>query len=363
VGGALAVVGGTVGTAAGAVGLTSVATAAATTAGATAVGTIATTGIVGAATTTSGAKKMSEAKNIIDSAESRYKDKKLEVDKAEKKVNNELAYLGELKLEIWQGFNQFYDVITKIKNCKILKGEAKDESLKISKEELDNLKSLSFKAIELLGASAGSLGAGALAGLAAYGGTMAVGTASTGAAIAGLSGVAATNATLAALGGGSLAAGGLGMAGGTVVLGGLVAAPALVIGGIFLAIKGNSSLEKAHEVSDKADKAVTQMNLSVTIIKDISMTVNSVYKELKLLNDNFKITLDRLKGIVSEKQDFNNFTVEEVKITETSVLVIKILKKLTTTDLLIKKGDEQVVNHSQIDAVVKEANSINTKLD
>jgi len=79
--------------------------------------------------------------------------------------------------------------------------------------------------------------------------------------------------------------------------------------------------------------------------------------------DNFKITLDRLKGIVSEKQDFNNFTVEEVKITETSVLVIKILKKLTTTDLLIKKGDEQVVNHSQIDAVVKEANSINTKLD
>ena len=131
----------------------------------------------------------------------------------------------------------------------------------------------------------------------------------------------------------------------------------------FRAIKGNSSLEKAHEVSDKADKAVTQMNLSVTIIKDISMTVNSVYKELKLLNDNFKITLDRLKGIVSEKQDFNNFTVEEVKITETSVLVIKILKKLTTTDLLIKKGDEQVVNHSQIDAVVKEANSINTKLD
>ena len=45
--------------------------------------------------------------------------------------------------------------------------------------------------------------------------------ASTGTSIASLSGAAATNATLAFFGGGSLAAGGLGMAGGTAVLGGL----------------------------------------------------------------------------------------------------------------------------------------------
>ena len=53
--------------------------------------------------------------------------------------------------------------------------------------------------------------------------------ASTGTAIATLSGAAATNATLAFFGGGSLAAGGLGMAGGTAVLGGLVAGPALCV--------------------------------------------------------------------------------------------------------------------------------------
>ena len=62
------------------------------------------------------------------------------------------------------------------------------------------------------------------------------GTASTGTAISSLSGVAATNAATAWLGGGALAAGGGGMAAGTVVLttipivGGVVAASAISYG-------------------------------------------------------------------------------------------------------------------------------------
>ena len=63
---------------------------------------------------------------------------------------------------------------------------------------------------------------GALAGAAftsgAIGFAMAVGTASTGTAISGLTGVAATNAALAWLGGGAVAAGGGGMAVGAAVL-------------------------------------------------------------------------------------------------------------------------------------------------
>lgn len=58
-----------------------------------------------------------------------------------------------------------------------------------------------------------------------------LGTASTGTAISTLSGVAATKATLAWLGGGALAAGGLGVAGGAVVLG------AITVGGAYGAKK------------------------------------------------------------------------------------------------------------------------------
>lgn len=73
------------------------------------------------------------------------------------------------------------------------------------------------------------------------------GMASTGTAIGTLSGAAATNATLAWLGGGSLAAGGGGMAMGTLVLGGLAAAPALIVAGYGVARKGEQALSSAVE--------------------------------------------------------------------------------------------------------------------
>jgi hypothetical protein len=86
-----------------------------------------------------------------------------------------------------------------------------------------------------------------------------LGTASTGAAIAGLSGAAATNATLAFLGGGSLAAGGLGMAGGAMMLGGLVAGPALAIMGLIIGAKATDNLEKAKTNYEEAKKAAEEL--------------------------------------------------------------------------------------------------------
>lgn len=340
----MAAVGSAVGAAAGTVGLSSVATVAGTTTGAAAVGTITTAGAIGAASTGYGAKKILEAKDIVDNAERKYNEKKVILDKEEKSSNESLSHLGELKLQIWSSFKEFYETIEKIKSCHIIDGDAKKESLVLSKEELDNLKVLSFEAIELLSTSVGSIGAGALSGIAAYGGTMAIGTASTGTAIAGLSGAAATNATLAALGGGSLASGGLGMAGGTAVLGGLVAAPALAVGGIFIAFKGNSSIEKALEIQRQAEEAVEKLELSIKLVKDIKITSDKMYKELNILSNTYKEYLRNLKDIIVKKQDFRQFTPKEVSIVENTVLIVKVLKKITTTDLLITKDNKQEIN-------------------
>lgn len=71
-------------------------------------------------------------------------------------------------------------------------------------------------------------------------------SASTGTAIASLSGVAATNATLAWFGGGALTAGGLGMAGGTLVLGGIVVGPVLAAAGLIMNAKAGENLASAE---------------------------------------------------------------------------------------------------------------------
>jgi membrane protein implicated in regulation of membrane protease activity len=70
-----------------------------------------------------------------------------------------------------------------------------------------------------------------------------LGTASTGAAISGLTGIAAQNAILAWFGGGAIAAGGGGMALGAFALGGLVALP-LVAFSAFKSYKESSRIDK-----------------------------------------------------------------------------------------------------------------------
>jgi hypothetical protein len=77
-------------------------------------------------------------------------------------------------------------------------------------EQRPKLKEEVLRAIGSAAAGAGAGGAiGAGAGFLAYSATAAIATASTGAAISGLSGAAATSATLAWLGGGSLAVWGM----------------------------------------------------------------------------------------------------------------------------------------------------------
>ncbi len=75
---------------------------------------------------------------------------------------------------------------------------------------------------------------GAVTSFSAYALATTFGIASTGTFIGTLSGAAAHNATMAALGGGSLLTGGGGMAAGAVTLGWLFAVPTVVITGITL---------------------------------------------------------------------------------------------------------------------------------
>lgn len=94
------------------------------------------------------------------------------------------------------------------------------------------------------GAATGS-GAGGAATYATFVGVARFGTASTGAPIFVLFGPAATNATLARLGGGTLATGGGGGAAGTLVLTSIVAAPILILfaGCPYLAHRRNKGQE------------------------------------------------------------------------------------------------------------------------
>ena len=355
-------VGGAVGAAAGAVGLTSVATVAGTATGAAAVGTIATAGTVAVGTSAVGVSNLLTAKEIVEAAESRYEAQKQKLDKQEAQTTGSLNALGKLKLSAWESFKKFRDIASKIKNCTLLDGTATTESIAISKEELDKLEQLSISAIELLKLGPTSLGAGALVGVAAYGGTLAIGTASTGTAIASISGAAATNATMAALGGGSLASGGLGMAGGAAVLSGIVAAPVLAVGGIFLAAKGSKKKKEAEEISIQADDAICKMESGMSLLAKIDSATKKMAAEIGTLFNSYRSLLSDLENVVSVETNFKKFSTEQRYTLEKSIIVTRILKKLTTTDIISKKGENQTVNSQKVNAVISESKNVRTQI-
>ncbi len=123
-----------------------------------------------------------------------------------------------------------------------------------------------YREVDFFDASGAVIGSAAVGVLAAYGAYTGVGLlASTagGVAIAELSGVAATNATLAWLGGGALSVGSFGMVGGMAVLGGLVAGPALAILGVVNANEMEEKLEKAKAYYSQVEKAVKKADVII----------------------------------------------------------------------------------------------------
>ncbi|MCL4822618.1 MAG: hypothetical protein KJZ57_00245 [Anaerolineales bacterium] len=109
--------------------------------------------------------------------------------------------------------------------------------------------------------------AGASTALGAWALAQTFAAASTGTAISGLSGAAASSATLAWFGGGSLAAGGLGMAGGAAVLGGIVAVPTLGIMALLAHRQANRRIAEIEKESARLESAMDDMRKLELVVR------------------------------------------------------------------------------------------------
>lgn len=257
-------------------------------------------GAFGAGVAIAGAGDMVDAKKKLNNAKDRNDANLTRLKRSNKLACQAMDALGKKELDVLASFKDFSDLIEKIKN-KPSFNEIRIGNVTLPKFSPEELKDASIGAAVLLG-GVGSAALGTFGGFAAAGATsaavMALGTASTGTAIASLSGVAATNATLAALGGGSLAAGGGGMALGSAILGGATLGVGLLIGGIIFGACGSN-------MRDKADEAWTQMKENEKKIKkicsylnDLQATAQAYTTILSKIFHNYKWQLYRLRKII-----------------------------------------------------------------
>lgn len=164
---------------------------------------------------------------------------------------------------------------------------------------------------------------GVLTGTVASGATISLvsllGTASTGTAIASLHGSAAVNATLAALGGGSIATGGGGIIGGIVTLGGIFVIPAVVASAFIWNNKVEESHKQAIDYKEQVEQSIIRLKQAIinletsceifqhyifiteTLIKNVNL-LNNLFESNMLLNKEY----DTIRQLCIKAHDYAN---------------------------------------------------------
>lgn len=327
-------------------------------------GVAAVAGLTGIGTGIHGGVKMKEANDTMKLAQKKQERAVALFNRKNDETTLLMDSIGTQELQILSSFDDFSDIIEKIQGRPEFKAYNR-EGVNLPEYEAEELKKISAGAGVLLGGIGGAT-AGTAGGFAAAGATtsavMALGTASTGTAISTLSGVAATNATLAALGGGSIAAGGGGMALGSAVLGGATLGVGLLVGGIIFNVTGSKLSDKADEAYIQAKRTEKEVNTIVAYFDDLTAAAKIFKDNIDKVEKVYRHHLDKLNHIVNAEQKYlwNTFTDSEKKITENTVLLVGLLYSMCQTKLVLKQGDNELnkVNNEAIDEIINKSNVV-----
>ena len=221
-------------------------------------------------------------------------------------ISSDSITLFECRKDSVRCIQRVKSYIDRLTNCppEIQKGIAKalsytDNFRETMQWEIDAEQSYSVSASSIKSANASNIGIGGVAAgatIATMGPTAAMaiattfGTASTGVAISSLGGIAATNAALAWLRGGAIAAGGAGMAGGSALLAlaGPIGWGLAGVAALGTSVKMRSSNSKAIE---EIEKLIQELNGKLEILKPKHQKLLRLLTSTKALNKRVELDM------------------------------------------------------------------------
>lgn len=207
------------------------------------------------------------------------------------------------------------------------------EGLDISIQQIEEYKTAAIEAEDWFKGSVSAAVAGAAAGSSAVTLARSVGTVTvtrffglwaTEVGISQLGGAAARNATIAWLGGSSMAVGGF-------VLGGITLGPALMVGGFQLAGKGEEALTKAREYEAKVNAEVAKIEAAKDFLKRVKQRIIELDDLVCDLNTRADLGLNELESRAFERnRDASKF--------QQVLLLVKALFEIVKTPVLDSEG-------------------------
>lgn len=240
-----------------------------------------------------------EAHRINEDAELRYSKAKEKTEQLKKQLNIIINDFGKVRLETLKStVGYFIKALNEINQKSKISQYETLESINIEPHTIEEFKTLDMNASQILKTTLASsaIGAVALTGVPSVVGlsVSALATASTGTAISTLSGAAASNAILAWLGGGSLAAGGGGMATGTIVLGTLTYGATAG-----LAVLAAGFIASAHYSKKLTEATEREKNVSIEI-KNMEKSWIEMDGIIKRINELNELTVNLSKRAINE---------------------------------------------------------------
>ena len=260
---------------------------------------------IGIAEGAEGVGKISKAKEIVEGNRKLYRKEYSKTQSAIESLEKEFEKAGKVKLELHRLRKQVVIFLKKLRN-KVKAREIRIEQQKVI-VEMDSFVNKVQEEIdyteELIRGIMKSAGASFLSYFGAIGIATSIGTASTGTAIASLSGAAAENAILAWFGGGSLAAGGGGMALGSLVLSGIVAGPAIFFAGLSLSSAGEKALTQAKEFESNVRTEIKKMSILRKEIKETVKWFHLYCEVCEILRRKIIVLMNRIDSDVERNID------------------------------------------------------------
>jgi|GEM_PF-522385 len=303
--------------------------------------------------------------NLKQACEIYYDEAQKLTEGARKKLNLSINEFGKYRLEsLHATTGRFLGILKDMNKESSIKEYEILDNVGINTNAIQKMERLDMEATNALKSTAtvGVLGAAAAMGTPAAV-TSAVGalaTASTGTAISTLSGAAATNATLAWLGGGSLASGGGGMAlGGTVLSGltmGATAGVGIIAAVLIASTYYSKKLTEAKEFQKEVETHVADMELLWTVLENIKKRTDELSDVTKKLETRLKTELEFLEPLAIDFSTdiiYYNTTFQRVG------LLAKSMSELAQTPLLDEEGNTSIKSAQ----IIQQTNKVlNTKI-
>jgi hypothetical protein len=294
-------------------------------------------GATGIAFGAKGAVDIASAQGKIDNAKKRYEHQRLVTSGTAVLVNRLAQEYGQCQMQVKTvTFQRWMQLMQNIRQNIALREMQRLVGIEVVIQEIKRDFGINLNAGNVLTGGATAAGAAFAASQGTIGLVGLFGAASTGTAISSLSGAAAWNATLAALGGGSLAAGGGGMALGAAVLGGITVAPALLIGGFVLAGEGEKALTEAENFIAQVDVEISKLRALVAYFELVKARITELEHLLLTLN----LKAIKLMNEIESHLDQHGFDIEnDSHLIQSLLLIIKALADMLRTPILDNEGN------------------------